>query len=994
MKAQPQGWRWKAAWLFTLALCSLVARSASAMGNPNERYLFDIAPGVAAWRLNDFGTQSGMQLLFNFEDMKGVSVAAVHGEYKPFDALNRMIAGTDIHYEFVNKRTVTLTRAAAMRPEKILKEKADTSRPGPADRRTNDAGLEEVTVRGTQPSSLSEVGSRIKSISRADIDATGFVTTQGVVRTLPQVFGGGPSEDTFLDAEARTNVGRGTGINLRGLGAGSTLVLMNGRRLPGSGTEGEFVDISNLPLAAIERIDILSDSSSTFYGSDGVGGVANFVMRDKFEGRQTEAYFGDSTRSGQLGERYISQIVGGHTASGHGLFAFDFYSRDDLTAASREMATSDLREYGGSNFDTTQSNPGNITLGTTTWAIPRGQDGTHLMPGDFVKNSPNLQDRYLGADILPQQRRLTGFGTWRQEVADRLTLFGDLLLGQRDVQITSTGAGSAILVPVTNAFYASPVALPARVPLVMSYNFYDDLGPILNDVRIRNGDLTGGLERRFVNNWNITTTVGYATEHSRSIGTNNVNAAGLNAALASSDPTTAFNPFGDGSHTNPSTLESIRGFTRAIYDSTITSATVLAGGPLMALPGGDVELSFGGDTRRQRFESRLQTNTTLIPTDTRTNRERAIHAAFAELRVPIVGSANRLPGFEALTFSLAGRYEHYSDFGDALTPRFGMSWAPLRGVTLQGSYSTSFRPPGLLDLDESNNAWAIQPLRDAQTGQLVNVLIWGGKNRDLHQETAHSWTAGVEFEPEQHPETALALTYFDTDFTDRLSRPSFSTDLLSNPTLSALVTRSPSPEYRADVCSRAPRAGSVAGDCLNTPIGAIADLRTRNDAIVETRGIDMLARYERASKLGRFSFSLNGTYLLSFAEAKAASLRLTERVSTQSYPIDLKMRATVRWQRGGFDVATYVNFLNDYHDTASNPQRRIASWTTLDIHAAYTFSAASGGWLDDTTLALGAENLFDKDPPFLNNAGAGIGYDQENGDLTGRMVSFTVRKKW
>jgi len=81
------------------------------MGNPNERYLFDIPQGVAALRLNEFGTQSGMQLLFNFEDMKGISVAAVHGEYKPFDALNLMIKGTDIHYEFVNRRTVTLTRS-------------------------------------------------------------------------------------------------------------------------------------------------------------------------------------------------------------------------------------------------------------------------------------------------------------------------------------------------------------------------------------------------------------------------------------------------------------------------------------------------------------------------------------------------------------------------------------------------------------------------------------------------------------------------------------------------------------------------------------------------------------------------------------------------------------------------------------------------------------------------------------------------------------------
>src|SRR5262249_44743669 len=151
------------------------------------------------------------------------------------------------------------------------------------------------------------------------------------------------------------------------------------------------------------------------------------------------------------------------------------------------------REYGGSNFDTPLSNPGNIALGTTTWAIPRGQDGTNLKPGDFVAGSRNLQDMNLGADILPVQKRLTGFGTWRYEPNDQLTLFGDALLGQRDVYNTGAGASGAILVPVTNAFYAAPVPLRSRVPLVVTYSFLDDLGPVINDIRVRSADFTGGF---------------------------------------------------------------------------------------------------------------------------------------------------------------------------------------------------------------------------------------------------------------------------------------------------------------------------------------------------------------------------------------------------------------------------------------------------------------------------------------------------------------------
>src|SRR5262249_19401057 len=155
----------------------------------------------------------------------------------------------------------------------------------------------------------------------------------------------------------------------------------------------------------------------------------------------------------------------------------------------------------------------------------------------------------------------------------------------------------------------------------------------------------------------MTGTVGYASERTRTIGTNYVNASALAAALASSDRSTAFNPFGDGSHTNPETLDSLRGFNRANYDSRITSAGALATGPLLKLPGGDLELSFGADRRNQRLSAVVQSDSTVVPTDIRTDGDRSIYSGFAELRLPIVGPSNRLPGIDALTLSLAERYE-------------------------------------------------------------------------------------------------------------------------------------------------------------------------------------------------------------------------------------------------------------------------------------------------------------------------------------------------
>ena len=129
-----------------------------------------------------------------------------------------------------------------------------------------------------------------------------------------------------------------------------------------------------------------------------------------------------------------------------------------------------------------------------------------------------------------------------------------------------------------------------------------------------------------------------------------------------------------------------------------------------------MKVAVGADQRRQSLLATQFTDTTVTPSSTGNYRERRIRSAFAELNVPLVDKQNRIPGIESLALSLAERYEKYDDFGRAQTPRVGIAWGLLRGIALRGSYSKSFRPRGLLDLDESGNVAAIQPLRDPETG--------------------------------------------------------------------------------------------------------------------------------------------------------------------------------------------------------------------------------------------------------------------------------------
>jgi iron complex outermembrane recepter protein len=989
MKARPQGWRSIAVFCFAIVAGAACVAPAHAIGNPNEIVPFHIEPGDAEVRLNEFSTQSGLQMLFNYEVMRGIPTKPVRGEFKPFDALDKMIAGTDIRYEFINKRTVTLTRVApgVKRPTPRASEGQARNRPRNEDRRAPDMEVEEVTIFSAHANSLSSPGAAGFTLKRAEIDALGFATVPGLVRTLPQVFGGGPTEDTTLMAgEARTNTARGSGINFRGLGASSTLVLLNGHRLAASGTEGLFVDVSNLPPAAVERIDILPDSSSTFYGADAVGGVANFVMRDSFEGQQTEAYFGTATK-GHLNENYVSQLIGRRSDKGHGTLAFDFYSRDNLPAADREQARSDLRQFGGSNFDVLQSNPGNIVIGPFTWAIPSGQDGKSLEPSDLVAGTPNWRNRYEGADLLPSQQRWSMFGSGRRHINDRLSLFGDVLAGQRNVHNTGVGQVVQLPVPRTNPYYVNPTGGQGTV--VVNYNLIDDFGPLNSEARVKSSDAVIGADLK-LRDWKVSATLGHAAERMRVNLYNTVDGAKLFQALAESDPAKAFNPFGDGSNTPASVLDSLRTEGLLTTRSSVLSGGLIASGLIGELPGGSVALSFGGDVREQSFKSENRQSASATPLGS--DLSRTIHSGFVELLIPLVGPNNRFWGAEAIDISLAERYETYSDFGDVLAPRFGLSWMPLRGLTVRSTYSESFRPPGLLDLDESSNSHLLLPLLDPQTGGLSTVLIWSGKNRALSEEKARSWTIGLEVAPDSLPNTAVALTYFNTKFNDRLSQPTFSFDLLSNPALASLITRNPSAELQEEACTRAPLGSPIAA-CLATPIAAVADVRMRNDARMHTSGIDLLARYSMDTQLGRFSFGLNGTYTLDFSEAKVRNEPLENFVSTPHYPVNLRFRTSAGWHRGGTEVSMSVNYQNNYIDTLSVPRRNIASWTTADLRAAYSFGASDQHWLGDTTISLGVNNLFDAEPPFVNNS-LGIGYDQENGDLTGRIASVTIRKKW
>lgn len=990
-------------WTFWVCLLATALVRVAFAAQPDPTPVeFHIAGGDATTTLTEFSRQARLQLLFDYNVVKGHTTKALDGLFPPAEALRELLANSDLDFDFVNERTLAVMRKKivpetakappvetkpAKRPSRVAKNSHPDGDP--------QAGAEEVIrITGTYMRDQPPVGEEIISLSREDIDLTGAANPADFLRTLPQAFGGGPNQDTHIGQEAISNSGLGVGVNLRGLGARATLVLIDGRRVAPTGTDGEFVDIENIPLSAVERVDILPDSASAIYGADAVGGVVNFVLRDKLDGAETILRGGSGTR-GDLQEYLLSQSIGKSWDGGHGLLAFEFYDRGALPAADRAYATSDLQPFGGGNFNTYYTNPGNIIDPATyqTWAIPSGQNGTHLTAAELTAGTLNLQSLYRDRQIIPSQQRWTLYGSGRQELGERFSLFTDFLLGHRRASEASGAAAGELPVPNTNPFYVNPSG--GTAPVEVLYNFADDLGPTTARVGIDTVNATVGLDFDPGASWILRSYASYVREKQNQLQSGLVNSNALAVALADPNPATAFNPFGDGSNTSAATLASIRSNDNLWLDSQIKTVDITADGPLGQIAGIPLKLAVGSAWREEDYATTLiAPGQTGSPSNDH-NADRNVVSAFAQLVAPVVTEQNAIPGIYTLVFSAAGRYENYTSYGSGTTPKYSVAWSPLHGVALRGTWSRSVRPPSLVDLDASHNGVLIYPVANpAAPGQYLNALFWSGGNASVGPERAQSWTAGLDLTPDIAPGLTAGLTYFRTRFRDRIQATSYSPSILNDPAYSAVVTQNPNAAQISYVCNHGIYTQGTVAQCASSTVDVLVDLRVRNLGALLTDGIDFNANYVLPTAFGQLKFGLNGTYLLDFSEAQTPDQPLTSLLNTQNEPVNLRLRASTGWSLHQWSTLLAANFTNSYRDTGSIPSRRVDSWTTIDLQLRYDFADEANSWLHGMSIELNARNLFNVDPPFLNNQVEYIGYDQENADPYGRLLSLQLRKRW
>jgi iron complex outermembrane receptor protein len=847
--------------------------------------------------------------------------------------------------------------------------------------------LEEVVVTGSHIRGAEVAGSKVILISREQIDASGYGRVEDVLATVTQNFNRANAAVSEPE-HAFFNLNHGAEVQLRGLGVGTTLTLVNGQRQGASGYQGTFTDVSTIPVSAIERIEILPEGTAALYGSDAIGGVVNIILRRNFEG--IEARVRGSATDSDTTERSAALLLGHAGPRGNVLVGFQFNDSDALRCSARAYcaANADFRRFGGTDLRGFASNPGTIldpkTLAPIA-AIPHGQDGTQLTAGQLIPGTANYTNNVADNDILPKQIMRSAFVSTSYKVTEQWELSADGRYSSRDFRFTYPVPPGDFLVPATNAFNH------LGGPVLVAYDFSRDFGPVLDTGPTKSYFGSAAVKGVLPKGWQINLAGAYAKASAEYFDANfTLNYTAIDAALASSDPATALNLFGDGSHTSPAALAALRA-QNVTYDDlnvfTVASANVIADGPLFNWRAGAIRLAVGGEFRHEHSAG---INISENPED----RGRLVRSGFFELAVPMVG-ARAGSTADRLDLSLAGRYDSYSDAGSTFNPKVGFSWRPLALVKVRGNWGTSFRAPPFFftNRDQVGDA-AIADVVDPRsaTGSTRALLLFG-PGPDLKPETAHTWNAGVDLFPPAIQNFSLSLTYFDIDYLGKIqhSGPDTVFFLTQEAQLAPLITRNPTQAQIDAVCTRTPLYG---GDC-NQPIAAILDGRWRNLASLKTRGVDAVLGYFVDSTWGQVTSSLNGTYTIDQRQQITSSAPVVDLVNTVGNPPSLRLVGNLSWSLRGWTVQSTVNYTGAYRDPASVPERRVNSWTTVDVNIGYRVDGGSG-WLANSQSNLGIINAFDQRPPFVNRfdlTSGTFGYDPANATLLGRGVSLQVAKR-
>ena len=352
------------------SICMIVGFSFAQESQAIARKYTNIPAQGLGPALQLLANERNVQVVYVSEDVNGVQTAGAVGNLTLDEALSSLLTGTGLRFKYLDERTVTVhfsvpdqpaaskdatSTGAAKIDQGVVLSTAEGE--GVAASRVNDAPIanssmlaqldggddpaqdisEVVVVTGTRIRGVAPESSPLSVYDREYIDRSGVGSVGQLLRTLPENFANvDPGTGLASNNNNGQNFGEGSAVDLHGVGPGATLVLINGHRMAPSGLNGSLVDVSLIPLSAIERVEVLTDGASALYGADAIAGVVNFVLRRDYDGQETSLRYGGSADGGGS-EVGASQLFAGEWSSGSALLVLDYFDQDSLRGSERDF---------------------------------------------------------------------------------------------------------------------------------------------------------------------------------------------------------------------------------------------------------------------------------------------------------------------------------------------------------------------------------------------------------------------------------------------------------------------------------------------------------------------------------------------------------------------------------------------------------------------------------------------------------------------------------
>lgn len=775
-------------------------------------------------------------------------------------------------------------------------------------------------------------------------------------------------------------------VNLRGIGDGSTLVLINGRRVANYAFDGGAVDVNSIPIGAIDRVEILKDGASAIYGTDAIAGVVNFVLRKDYRGADVAAYGAVTGQGG--GNQYQATASAGFgdlASDRFNVFGTLNYQKDEaLAAASRDFTRTGYRpDVGLLNFNL-YSFPANV-VGPAGPVNPTAATGC-APPRSFpvvLTDSNTLAcgyDPQSLADIVPPAERFNALGRATARLTPDLSLFADVAYSGNRLELTlppsgissqaATG-GAQVLYPAGGPYYPGAFAAANGIGDLPLFFRTEALGDRLDVIDSRAVRAVAGADGSAAG-WDFSTAVVYSRNtQSDDLARGYVSQQRLLQGLA----TGLINPFGPSGPEGDALLQSslLDGGNYHTATGTTWLVDAKASRDILRLPGGPLAIAFGAEARKEQltddFSPLAQSGDIVTIGDVASVAgDRRAQALYAEASVPFA------KGWES---QIAARYDHYSDFGGTVNPKVSLRWQPASQLVLRSSWGTGFRAPTLYDLDVpvqqmgTTNHHFPDPVRcpvtHASSDCEEGFLELGGGNVHLAAETSEQFNVGAVWEP--FAGTSVSIDYWKIDKSNVVQT-------LGQQQLFADFGR-----WAGTNVVRGPIDPAYPG--LPGPIVSIF-LGNENLGDLRTSGVDVDLQWRGpATRFGRFSFGLNGTYVTSY-ELDFGTGQFSSGLGNNyvNGPVPRwRHSASINWSYGPWFATLAQTFQLGYRECDQltvDPDnalcdgtgtRRVGDYSVFDIQAQYT-------GFKNTTIVFGMKNLFDRAPPFTQSGGGfSGGYD-------------------